>query len=136
MELATKTRRLLAAIADSIITAVPYLLGTVDGVPEPVRVLGVIASLGVIVTQLVMVTQRGQTIGKRLLGIRIVRKDTMQNGGFVVNVLKRGFLNGLLSLIPGYFLVDCLFIFRADRRCLHDMIAGTIVVQDEPAVVQ
>lgn len=136
MELATKTRRLLAAIADSIITAVPYLLGTVNGVPEPVRILGVIVSLGVVITQLVMVSKQGQTIGKRMLGVRIVLKDTMENGGFVVNVLKRGFLNGLLSLIPGYFLVDCLFIFRDDRRCIHDMIAGTVVVQAEPAVVQ
>lgn len=136
MELATKTQRLLAAIADSLITAVPYVVGTVEGVPEPVRVLGVVVSLGVVIAQLVMVSKQGQTIGKKLLGIRIVRKDTMENGGFVVNVLKRGFLNGLLSLIPGYFLVDSLFIFREDRRCIHDMIAGTIVVHGEPAVVQ
>jgi len=75
-------------------------------------------------------------LGKKLAGIRIVLKDTQENGGFAVNVLKRGVLNGLLSLIPGYFLADSLFIFREDRRCLHDMIAGTVVIQAAPAVVQ
>lgn len=136
MELATKKQRLGAAVADGVILGTPYLIGSMDVVPEPVRVLSVVVSLVLLVVQLVLVTKHGQTLGKRLLGIRIVLKDTMQNGGFVTNVLKRGFLNGLLSIIPGYFLVDSLFVFRDDRRCIHDMIAGTCVIQDEPAVVQ
>jgi uncharacterized RDD family membrane protein YckC len=129
MEPATRKQRFLAALADGVVVSVPYILSSIEAVPEPVRLLGVIAALVLLVVQLVLVTKHGQTVGKRLVGIRIVRKDTMENGGFVVNVVKRGFLNGLLSLIPGYFLVDCLFIFREDRRCLHDMIAGTVVVQ-------
>ena len=32
------------------------------------------------------------------------------------------FAGGIFSLI------DCLFIFREDRRCIHDLIAGTKVV--------
>ncbi len=135
MELATRLQRFLAALADGVILTVPYLAGSLEALPEPLRLLGVLASLALLVVQLVMVTKRGQTLGKKLLGIRIVTKDTQENGGFVVNVLKRGFLNGLLSLIPGYFLVDCLFVFRGDRRCLHDMIAGTVVIQADPAVV-
>lgn len=39
---------------------------------------------------------------------------------------------GLVSLIPGvgglFSIVDILLIFRADRRCAHDHIAGTKVV--------
>ncbi|MDD5304229.1 MAG: RDD family protein [Elusimicrobia bacterium] len=135
MELATRTQRFLAALADGVILSVPYVLGSLEAVPTPLRLLGVIGSLALLVVQLVMVSQRGQTLGKRLVGIRIVMKDTLENGGFVVNVVKRGLLNGLLSLIPGYFLVDSLFVFRADRRCIHDMIAGTVVIQAAPAVV-
>lgn len=136
MEPATRTQRFLAALADGVIIAVPYALGSLEAAPEPLRVLGALAALILIIIQLVMVTRRGQTLGKRLIGIRIVLKDTLQNGGFVVNLVKRGLLNGLLSLIPGYFLVDSLCVFRKDRRCLHDMIAGTIVIQADFAFGQ
>jgi len=45
-------------------------------------------------------------------------------------------LNGLLGFItlyllggiPLYSVVDALFIFRNDRRCIHDLVAGTVVV--------
>lgn len=136
MELATRMQRFLAVLADGVILSVPYALGSLEAVPTPLRLVGVIGTLALLVVQLVMVSKQGQTLGKKLVGIRIVMKDTMEDGGFVVNVVKRGFLNGLLSLIPGYFLVDCLFIFRGDRRCVHDMIAGTVVIQAAPAVVQ
>ena len=136
MELATRTQRFLAAVADAVVVAVPYVIGSLDAVPMPVRLLAIVASLALLVYQLVLVSKQEQTSGKRFIGVRIVLKDTMENGGFVVNVLKRGVLNGFLSLIPGYFLVDCLFIFREDRRCIHDLIAGTCVIKAEPAVVQ
>ena len=38
-------------------------------------------------------------------------------------------VNGLIGIIPGYGLVDVLFIFGAERRCLHDYIARTKVVE-------
>ena len=58
-----------------------------------------------------------------------VGNDSEANGGFVSNVLLRVIVNTVLSLIPFYTLVDILLIFREDRRCIHDMIAGTKVVQ-------
>ena len=60
--------------------------------------------------------------------IRIVKVDTGENGGFVTNVLVRTILNGLIGIIPLYGLIDILFIFRGDKRCIHDLIAGTKVV--------
>jgi uncharacterized RDD family membrane protein YckC len=132
MELATRPQRLGAVVLDSLLTAVPYALATADPLPAPVKVLGGAGMLGLLVLQLVWLTKRGQTVGKRILGIRVVLKDTLANGGFVTNVLKRGLLNGLLNFIPLYFIVDSLFIFREDRRCVHDMIAATVVVQGQP----
>lgn len=81
------------------------------------------------VIQLVLLTKNGQTIGKKVVGVKIVMTDTGKNGGFVPNVLLRTFVNGLLSAIPLYSLIDALFIFREDRRCVHDMIANTSVIK-------
>ncbi len=78
--------------------------------------------------QAVFLTKDGQTIGKKVTKIRIVNENTGENGGFVPNVLLRAIVNALLSLIPFYALIDILFIFRKDRRCIHDFIAGTVVV--------
>lgn len=74
----------------------------------------------------------GQTLGKRLLKIAIVNLDGQvpELGGLL---LKRYLVWWLLAYIPMIgvllVLVDYLFIFRADRRCLHDLLAGTRVVQ-------
>jgi len=80
-----------------------------------------------------MLAVRGQTVGKRLLGIRIVRVQDDANPGFVHAVVLRSFIPILLRAIPvfglGFWLVDVLCIFREDRRCLHDLIAGTKVMQ-------
>ena len=89
----------------------------------------VVAILIVFVYQMVLLIKDGQTLGKKALRIRIVKMDTGENGGFVPNVLLRLIVNGLLGIIPFYGLVDILFIFRGDHPCIHDMIAGTQVVE-------
>jgi uncharacterized RDD family membrane protein YckC len=78
--------------------------------------------------QLYFLAVDGQTVGKKAMAIKIVRAESGDNGGFVTNVLKRVILNAIIGLVPFYALVDILFIFREDRRCIHDMIAGTKVI--------
>ncbi|MCI0409163.1 MAG: RDD family protein [Acidobacteria bacterium] len=74
--------------------------------------------------------REGQTIGKRVMHIRIVNYDDGQTAGPGRTIWKRTILNGLLgNFIPLYGLIDPLFIFGAERRCLHDYIAGTKVVE-------
>jgi uncharacterized RDD family membrane protein YckC len=80
-----------------------------------------------------LLATRGQTIGKRLCGIRIVRTDGRQTGLWRIlflRVLPITLLSSLpipyLSNVSG--LVDCLLIFRASHKCLHDHIADTVVV--------
>ena len=80
------------------------------------------------ICQIILLVKNGQTVGKKLVRIKIVDVRTGLNGGFVPNVLERGFLMCLLYIIPFFFFVDALFIFRDDRRCIHDFIAGTKVV--------
>ncbi|HBD82638.1 MAG TPA: RDD family protein, partial [Dehalococcoidia bacterium] len=81
--------------------------------------------------QATFLTINGQTVGKMIFSIRIVKVGTGRNGGFVPNVLLRLVLNGALGLIPVYSVVDALFIVRSDRRCIHDLIAGTVVVKSQ-----
>lgn len=132
MELASRGSRFGAALIDGLCGAIPYALVALNTLPSPVRLLGVAALFGLIGYQIYLMGTRGQTLGKRLLGIRVVLNDTHVNGGWVPNVLKRGVGVGLLNFIPLFFLVDSCFIFREDRRCIHDFIAGTVVVVGQP----
>ena len=79
-----------------------------------------------------LLAKHGQTVGKWIVGTQIVDKDTGQ-------ILPLGKVFGLrylpisiVSQIPvlGGLLcsVEVLFIFREDKRCVHDLIAGTRVV--------
>jgi uncharacterized RDD family membrane protein YckC len=78
-----------------------------------------------------LLATRGQTVGKALLKIRIVRSDGSP-ASFARIVGLRYLTTSVLAAIPVagtiYGLVDVLLIFRASRRCLHDNIADTIVV--------
>lgn len=94
-----------------------------------------------LVVQVWLLSVRGQSIGKLLLRIRVVRLDDTK-AGFVHAWLMRealvtliGVVAGLLPFVgpillrPGFHLTDWCFIFRDDQRCVHDLIAGTKVVQ-------
>lgn len=81
---------------------------------------------------LVLVFRSQQTIGKRLLGIKVVRSDGSRCNPWR-QLLLRGLVPWLLNNIPLvgslFLLVDPLLVFREDRRCIHDLIADTIVVR-------
>ncbi len=79
------------------------------------------------VLNIVLLAQRGQSLGKIVVGIRIVRTDGTP-ADVVHVVLLRAVANLGLSLVPVYWFVDSLFILRADRRCIHDLLADTKVV--------
>ena len=82
--------------------------------------------------QCYMIATSGQSIAKRLLGMRIVRLDGSR-AGFLHGVVLRSWVMAFLTNIPfiGGFvaLADALTIFGAERRCLHDRIADTIVIK-------
>lgn len=92
-----------------------------------------LGSLILLVIQVVMLSTRGQTIGKRMLGIRVVRYPDGSPAGFLHAWLLRNFIPFLIQLVPwigfAFWIVDACFIFTQERRCLHDLIAGTKVVK-------
>lgn len=142
---------MLDGLAATVLMGIPYGVmmvelegnrysgaGNVNLSPTAMWALGFMVAGGLIlmVVNLVMLTTRGQSIGKRMLGIRIVTHPDGQKPGFVKAVLLRGFVNGIIGAIPCigpiYSLVDICFIFQQDRRCIHDQIASTQVVEGHP----
>jgi len=84
------------------------------------------------VLQSVPLNANGQTWGKKLLGIKIV--DLAGAKPPLVRLLGLRYLpvyaGGNVPFIGWVLgLVNILLIFRADRRCGHDLIAGTQVVK-------
>ncbi len=79
-----------------------------------------------------LLATRGQTVGKIVMKTQIV-SDSGQLLPFGHLVLKRYLPIWGLSAIPyigGIFsLANALFIFRENKKCLHDDIAGTKVIQ-------
>lgn len=74
--------------------------------------------------------KHGQTIGKNVFEISVVRLDG-SHIGFKGILFKRYLPISVLASIPFIgvvAIVNVLFIFRKDRRCIHDLIAGTKVV--------
>jgi uncharacterized RDD family membrane protein YckC len=73
----------------------------------------------------------GQTIGKRIMGLRIVRSDGAR-ATLVRLVFPRTIGPAVISAIPIvgslFWLIDSLMVFTRDRRTLHDRMADTIVI--------
>jgi uncharacterized RDD family membrane protein YckC len=144
MELGGRGTRLLAALLDSLLSiAVFWLIGKVTpfnlfdpthgplGLKRLVLTLLVAAFVFALMQGWLLATQ-GQTIGKRLLGLRIVRPDGERASIARLIGLRYG-VGFVVAIIPVvnmlYSLIDSLLIFRESRRCLHDNIADTIVVK-------
>ena len=151
--LAERWRRLVGAVADGLLEALCWTPTSMammkatsemlqDGQFEPEQFMKFFWSalplsapyLGaLIVLQAVLLSWRGQSVGNLLVRTRIVRAPDGEPVGFLRAFLLRGALARIIRQIPLlgslFWIVDSCFIFRDDRRCLHDLIAGTKVVK-------
>ena len=147
IELASLKKRLGAAnidvlIAFSILIAIAMITGFWDnviprllrGILPTVNDMLIVFLSGQVVFLLLngmLLANYGQTIGKRLMKIKIVDLQGDQVGISKLYFLRYLFFS-LVSQVPqvgGLIgLVDILFIFGKERRCLHDLLAGTRVV--------
>jgi uncharacterized RDD family membrane protein YckC len=86
----------------------------------------VLLMFATVVYEALMLTARGQTLGKMALGIKVVTPQggDIRGGHAWARAFSRSVMNAL------YFvgLIDSLFIFSGRRRTLHDRIAQTVVV--------
>jgi uncharacterized RDD family membrane protein YckC len=165
--LAARWRRLLATICDSLILFVVFFLSgflflmligitstRLSYIPTMILSVGIALIPPVILLwiSLRLLRRNGQTIGKKILRIRIEsRKGGMASLSSIIFL--RGLPFSVLSIVlqeisnrittgrmepspaaliailicSAILLIDILLIFRRDRRTLHDMLAGTIV---------
>jgi len=144
-ELASPWIRLLAAFIDGLfimlfIFPVQYLMGIYDGFPEHMVepdfiTTFSIALVGILVYGVIngyMLHKNGQTLGKLICKIKIVRVDFSQAS--LSRIVFARYLPitavGQIPIFGGIVsLVDVLMIFRKSRQCLHDNIADTVVIK-------
>jgi uncharacterized RDD family membrane protein YckC len=134
--LAGRGERLLATIIDRLLYLacwIPLLVTVIAQGREAIWLslaLGFLAMAGLFIYNLMLLGDSGQTLGKRWLRIRIVRTDGSDADLGRLFAL-RMFLPWLLGFFLGPFFVlpDLLCIFGDEKRCLHDMMAGTVVVE-------
>ena len=144
MEPADRSTRLAAVILDAVIAGclvyLPLLLVIAaeeaatagSAAATAMMALGGFLSLGGLVTWIVLtiryVSRNGQTIAKKMLGIKVVRTDGSPASLGRIFWLRNA-LNTLISVVPLYGIVDIFFIFGDARQCLHDKLADTAVVK-------
>ena len=85
----------------------------------------------VAVVQWYLIATSGQSIGKKVVGLKIIKTDG-SDVNFVSGVILRSWIPAFIGWIPLvgsiFGLVDALFIFGSDHRTIHDHIAGTKVI--------
>lgn len=128
--------RLGANLLDGLIIGIPlsvisfFIFGDWDDTP--------ITSVGnILYTILVPVLWTGYTVGKKILGIRIVKVDgsKLGYGAMILRVLVGGLVYAVtlgIGLIVSAFMVG----IREDKRAIHDFIAGTYVTYDPPEEIE
>lgn len=142
--MASRWSRLWASLLDTLtilIVTMPamYFTGGFDGISSGQQpsllyslALGVVGLIVFLLINIKLLLKSGQTIGKKLLQIKIVDMD----GNLPIgrdHLLKRYafyFLPGQIPVAGPYIgIVNVLFIFGKNRRCLHDLVAKTQVVK-------
>ncbi len=101
-----------------------------------VAALGSLAIMAGYVVWWLFTLRHGQTPGKQLVGIRVIKNNgELSDWGYtflrelVIKGLVGGFLSGMTGSI--YFVVDHLWpLFDKDRQAIHDKMVETLVVQN------
>lgn len=153
IELATLGDRFLGALIDGLINlglsipvwAALFMFGFVRSLEQMGRVgFGMTLLMGLAGFGLFILVQgkslkaTGQTIGKKVAKTRIVTMAGAKPEFQDLVVKRYAFMNliGLIPFVGGLVsLVSILMIFKSDRRCLHDQLAGTQVIKVRPGEV-
>jgi uncharacterized RDD family membrane protein YckC len=144
---ADRGARFLANLVDQLLIFVPAVLAGGVGfavlfgstaVPDAsllsqrwlqILALAVLLCFGALGAEIWAQVYWGQSLGKRALQIKVVRSNGAEVELWRI-ILLRNLLVVVLTQVLGIFgLIDVLFIFGKEQRCLHDYMSDTIVVQ-------
>ncbi|MFE4811397.1 RDD family protein [Peribacillus simplex] len=125
-------KRFLAGLLDAIIITLPLTLifGWITGDWENENFSTFFDLLYML---LVPILWYGYTVGKRIMGIRIVRVDGKKLG--IGTMLLRNLVAALVYAITlgiGFIVSAFMVGIRKDHRAIHDFIAGTYVTSNKP----
>ena len=119
--LATPQTRIVAFILDAVL-------------------MGVLLGVGWFIW-FIMIAGRGTTPGHDLMGQVIVDRKTGQPASLGKMFIRECLLKGILSMLLASmtmcinYIVNGAFIFREDRRAIHDHLLGTEVVQQRSTLL-
>ncbi|MFF0010526.1 RDD family protein [Streptomyces sp. NPDC005374] len=121
-------QRFLGTLVDGLVFAVPYILVIVGSNAEngALVAIGGIALLGLAIYQLIIEGKNGQTLGKKALGIRLVRESDGQPLGVGMAFVRR--LAHFLDSIACY--LGWLWpAWDAKRQTFADKVCSSIVIR-------
>ncbi len=99
--------------------------------PELISGIWVIITSMIIFVYLVLMEKDGKTIGKMVMGLRVVGEDTQKPISYRQSILRNLFLvaDMIPFILPG--LLGLLVSVKSDKKQrIGDMVAGTIVIKD------
>lgn len=156
-ELATVANRIIAVFIDALLLMacyLPFLSGLnydftlisatagdvekmtqlVQSVPEHLSSLTSVLFLVLFIIQLMLLIKRGQTIGKIVMGIRIVDAKTQKLASITNVILLRSLVTSALYALPAigtlFLIADfVVMVINKQRLSIHDKFAKTMVVK-------
>jgi uncharacterized RDD family membrane protein YckC len=119
-------QRFLGTLVDGLVFLVPYILVLFSSKAAVLGIIGGLAIFGIAIWQLIQEGRTGQTVGKKALGIRLVKEATGQPIGVGMAFVRRiaHFLDSLACYLGWLWPA-----WDAKRQTFADKVCGTIVIR-------
>ena len=153
VELAAPWRRIMAALLNLlllmvltfgiglIVSLISSLLGSNFGSPA---LIGYGTVLAYVIGQAMLMANSGQSLGKRIMGIRVISEDGSEPSLVQYLLLREAavllplaillkflpLIGGMLSLVAASACILMMFMEDGNRRTGQDMLAKTLVIRD------
>lgn len=115
----------VVGVVSGVFGAVMGLMGLADPTSATFLIVQLVSVLGAVLYEILMIAAYGATVGKKVLGLKVIRA----NGGDLGGGLSTGryfakFISGVILLI-GYIMAA----WDGEKRALHDRICDTRVIR-------